>query len=118
MKQAKDEKESLLKAAEKNIITAKLKVQKAKDTHKKAEQGVEEKELELEALKVEITSVEEQLTTMAATVAEVEKEVAAYQITLVEVKNVYEEHHHSQIEHREKVSVLEKKIEQMKSNIS
>eukprot|EP00040_Diaphanoeca_grandis_P027225 m.154478 g.154478 ORF g.154478 m.154478 type:complete len:1188 (+) comp30891_c0_seq1:197-3760(+) len=117
MKQAKDEKDSLLKAAEKNIVTAKQKVQKAKDAHKKAEQAVEEAELENEALKTEVVSIEEQLKVLASTVADVEKEVEVLQATLVEVKNVYEERNLEAKEHRDKVSDLEKKIEGMQSKI-
>lgn len=74
MKAAVNDKESRLKDAEKVIALAKKGVKTAQATLNKATQAVETKKLELEALRSEVISVEEQLKVFDATLAELEEQ--------------------------------------------
>jgi structural maintenance of chromosome 2 len=118
MSQAKANKEKKLKEAEKAITAAKKLVSEAKVAHKQSEQGVQEKELEKEALFAEIKTIEEQLQGFAGTIEEIEGEVAVLQAKLMEVKDAYESKAAGAKEQRDKVAELEREIESMRKAIS
>eukprot|EP00037_Helgoeca_nana_P026180 m.294095 g.294095 ORF g.294095 m.294095 type:complete len:1217 (+) comp27155_c0_seq1:147-3797(+) len=113
MKAAVNDKESRLKDAEKVIALAKKGVKTAQATLNKATQAVETKKLELEALRSEVISVEEQLKVFDATLAELEEQEQDLATKTKEITDVYQEKNAEAQEQRDTILALEKKVKDL-----